>query len=152
MNKFLSSDWLIYQGNQGHVKIPIAVWEEFADKKDKDGKKDELASWSERSDVREALLLEEEAEPSLVDQVVVNGYAPDLTDDEIQKVGRDPFLISYALSDPEHRKIVSTEASKPRAQRANRKVPDVCVTFGVRCINNFQFFKEMNFSTNWARD
>lgn len=25
---------------------------------------------------------------------------PDLTDDELEKVGRDPFLAGYALSDP----------------------------------------------------
>jgi len=144
-------DWLIHKGKQGYVKIPVEVWEEFADKADSDGKKDELASWSERTDVRDALLLDEEAEPDLVDEIVVHGYASDLTDDEIYKVGRDPFLISYALADAKNHTIVSTENSRPSAQRANRKVPDVCAMFGVRCINNFQFFKELNFRTDWAR-
>jgi hypothetical protein len=29
----------------------------------------------------------------LISRVVEKGYAPDLTDDEVEKIGRDPFLI-----------------------------------------------------------
>lgn len=53
-------EWLIFMGEQGVIKIPIEVYEEFSDTKGKDGKKDELAAWSERPEVKEALLLDEE--------------------------------------------------------------------------------------------
>ena len=144
-------EWLVFQGDQGSVKIPIEVYEEFADTKDKKGKKDTLASWAEGADVKAALLLDEDAEIDLVSRVTYGGYLPNPTDDQIVKIGRDPFLISYALRDIEGRCIVTTENSKPKAQGANRKVPDVCNTFGIRCINSFQLFRELNFGTGWRR-
>jgi hypothetical protein len=35
---------------------------------------------------------------TLVRKVVAKGYAPDLKDDEIDELGRDPFIIAYALA------------------------------------------------------
>ena len=37
-------DWLIFQGQQGKIKIPIEVYEEFYDAKDTKDKKDEGVS------------------------------------------------------------------------------------------------------------
>ena len=142
-------EWLVFYGEKGNIKIPIEVYEEFSDTKDKDGKKDELAVWSEQSEVREALLLNEEAEQDLVARITYGGYVANPTDDDLVKIGRDPFLLSYALKNLEKRCIVSTEVSKPSKKGANRKVPDVCGDFKIRCINNFQMFRELNFSTNW---
>ena len=142
-------EWLVFYGEKGNIKIPIEVYEEFSDTKDKNGKKDELAVWSEQSEVREALLLNEEAEQDLVARITYGGYVANPTDDDLVKIGRDPFLLSYALKDLENRCIVSTEVSKPSKKGANRKVPDVCGDFKIRCINNFQMFRELNFRTNW---
>jgi len=58
--------WLVYQVQQGNIKIPIEIFEEFSDTKDKDGNKDSLASWAEEVEVKEALLFEEEVEQDLV--------------------------------------------------------------------------------------
>ena len=58
-------DWLVFQGQQGNIKIPIEVYEEFADTKDKDGNKDALAAWAERMEVKEALLFGDEAEQDI---------------------------------------------------------------------------------------
>jgi len=143
-------EWLIFHGEKGTIKIPIEVYEEFSDTKDKDGKKDELAVWSDQPKVREALLLNEEAEQDLVARITYGGYMANPTDDDLVKMGRDPFLLSYALKDLENRCIVSTEVSKPSKIGANRKVPDVCSVFKIRCINNFQMLRELNFSTNWT--
>jgi len=144
-------EWLIFMGELGSIKIPIEVYEEFSDTKDKDGKKDDLATWSERSEVQEALLLKEDAEKSLVTKIIYDGYVSNPTDDDLVKIGQDPFLLSYALKDIEERCIVSTEVSKPSKKGANRKVPDVCKALNIRCINNFQMFRELNFSTNWNK-
>ena len=130
---------------------PIEVYEEFSDTKDKDGNKDSLATWSEDEGVNTALLLDEEAEPDLVARITYGGYVANPTDDELDRIGRDPFLISYALRDIENRCIVTTENSKPSRTGANRRIPDVCGDFGIGCINNFQLIQQLNFSTDWNR-
>ena len=142
-------DWLIYQGQQGKIKIPIEMYEEFSDKKDKDGEKDELAAWAELVEVRDALLFDEEVEQDLVARITYGGYVANPTDDELEKIGRDPFLLSYALKDIHNRTIVTTEASRPKRKGANRHIPDVSNDFNIRCINSFQMIREMNFSTSW---
>lgn len=144
-------DWLVHQGQLFNIKIPIEIYEEFKDTKPKDGEKDELSIWAEQPEVIEALLFDEGADPALVSQVTYDGYTPNPTDDELIKIGRDPFLISYALTDIENRCIVTTEVSKPKRIGANRHIPDVCKDFGITCINNFQLIRELDFTTNWNK-
>ena len=120
-------EWLIHMGERGLVKIPIEQYEEVR------GGTDDLTEWAKDRDVKEALLFKEEADVSLLRTVVEQGYAPDLTDDEVVEVGSDPLLMAYALSDVRERCIVTTEVSKPSRVRANRHVPDVCDQFGIKC-------------------
>lgn len=142
-------DWLVFQGAQNRIKVPIEVYEEFSDTRDKAGNKDSLAEWAEHTEVRQALLLDEEAEPDLVARVTYGGYVANPTDDEIDRIGRDPFLLSYALKDLNKRCIVTTENSKPSRNGANRHIPDVCKDFGIKVINNFELIRILNFSTRW---
>lgn len=137
--------WLIHHGEQGSVKVPLEIYEEI-----KTGT-DLLARWAKERETEQALRLEEEVDIELVRRVTEEGYAPDLTDIQIERIGRDPFLIAYGLVAPADRIIVTTERSKPGAQGANRKIPDVCTQFGVRTCNAFEFGREMQFSTDWAR-
>lgn len=136
-------DWLVHMGKMGYVKIPIEIYEEI-----KDGK-DDLALWAKRQETKSTLLLNEEVDISLISTVVEEGYAADLTDDEVERLGRDPFLIAYALIRKNERCVVTTEVSRPNRQRANRHVPDVCKKLGVSCCNTFEFVRSLNFSTNW---
>lgn len=136
-------DWLIHRGEQGQVKVPLEIYEEL-----KTGT-DALATWTRQADTEAALRFDEEVDVDLVRRVTEEGYAPDLTDIEIEEVGRDPFLIAYALADPENRIVVTTERSRPRAQRKNRKVPDVCDQFGIRALHAFRFGHELGFRTDW---
>jgi len=136
-------EWLVFMGNKGLVKMPIEFYEEVSEGTD------ELAKFMRKAEVKSALLFIEEVDSSLVSKVVDDGYANNLTDDETEKLGRDPFLIAYCLKDKENRCIVTTENSKPRQQRANRHIPDVCSFFDVQCLNTFQFISELNFSTKW---
>jgi hypothetical protein len=142
-------EWLIFQGQQENIKIPIEVYEEFSDAKDKNGKKDALAEWSEQHEVKKALCFNEDAEQDLVARITYGGYVANPTDDDVITIGRDPFLLSYALRDLQNRIIVTTESSKPSRLGANRHIPDVCKVFGIRCINNFEMIRELDFSTNW---
>jgi len=134
-------EWIEYNGTEDRVKLPLEVYEEF-----KVGK-DDLAMWAK--EIEEALLLNENADPAIVSRVVVDGYAADLADDEVEKLGRDPFLIAYALSAPEDRCVVTTEVSKPKRERANRHIPDVCADLGIRCCNTFELVRELDFKTGW---
>lgn len=138
-------DWLRHVGEQGHVKIPAEIYEEMTDATDP------LADWLRDQDTKDALLFDEESDVALVQRVIDQGYAPDLTDVEIEKVGRDPFLIAAALRDPANRCVVTAEVSKPKARRANRHVPDVCNTFSVPWMDSFGLIQTLDFSTGWNR-
>lgn len=144
-------EWLIFHGNQGNIKIPMEIYEEFSDTTNKDGKKDALAEWSQQTHVKNALMFDEDAEPDLVARITYGGYVPDPTDQELEKIGRDPFLISYALKDRKNRCIVTTEPSKPSKTGANRRIPDVCKQFDIFCIHSFQMYRQLKFSTSWKK-
>lgn len=134
-------EWLSHIGAEGQTKLPLEIFEEV-----KDGT-DALSEWVGQQ--RQALLLEEEVDVGLVHKVMENGYAPDLSDDEVEQVGRDPFLVAYALSAPNRRCVVTAEVSKPSRQRANRHIPDVCRSLEVEWCTPFEFYRRLNFHTGW---
>ena len=72
--------------------------------------------------------------------MLTEGYGENLTDSDLEKIGEDAFLIAYALA-AEDRVVVTKETSRPRAQRANRKVTDVCVSLNVECITDFDLYR-----------
>jgi hypothetical protein len=135
-------DWLRHQGSLNLVKIPIEQFEEVT------GGRGELVDWLQVDDNKEALLFEEEADLAAVARVTMQGYG-NLNENEIEQVGRDPFLISYGLVELGQRTIVSFEVSAPAKQRANRKVPDVCRQFGVPCCNLYEVIRTLDFTTDW---
>lgn len=137
-------DWLLHHGQVGNAKVCIEVYEEVTDGSG------QLPDWLKRRDVKQALLLGEESDPTLVSRVVSEGYAPDLTDIEIVTVGRDPFLIAHAMKDIPSRCVVTTESRAPSKKRQNRRVPDVCEQFGVAWCDEFEFFRRLRFSTSWS--
>ena len=137
--------WVSYQASSGRIKIPQEIIEEIKAGKDPDP----LLDWINAPEIGAALLLGETVDPNSLQSVVSVGYAPDLSDDEVEKIGRDPFLIAYALADPMGRTVVTTEVSRPSAQRANRRVPDVCQSVGVLCCGPFTLNKSLGFTTGW---
>src|ERR1035437_1450714 len=86
--------WIQYQGVSGLVKIPLEIMEEVrAGRQDNDP----LIDWISEAENADALTFDGIVDVDLVQRVVSEGYANDLTDDEVEKLGRDPFLIAYAL-------------------------------------------------------
>lgn len=140
-------DWLVYCGEKRLLAMPLETFEEV--RGGANAKKDLLNQWLHRHDVEDALILSEDVDSDAL-MTVMNAYAPDLDDNEIEQVGRDPFLIAYGLVGT-GRCIVSNEVSKPSKQRANKKVPDVCRTVGVKCCDTFALLRLLEFSTGWAR-
>jgi hypothetical protein len=143
-------EWLTYKATNGQVKMPVEMLEEIKDGP-RDGEKDLLFAWIQEDEIKKALLLDEDADMVLVQQVVEKGYAPDLTDDEIEVVGRDPFLVAYALSKPTDRCIVTAEVSRPKAVRHNRRLPDVCGTLKVAWCDIFAVNRALGFKTGWRK-
>ena len=133
--------WLVHKGEVGEVKMPVEILEEIAEGSD-------LGAWINDGNNYECLRLDEDVDPQIV-QSVINKYATDLNDAEVIEIGRDPFLIAYALSHASQRCVVTVEVSKPTTKRANRRIPDVCNDLGVNCCNSFQMISKLDFTTNW---
>jgi len=140
--------WLLHHAMAGRVRIPSEILDEVK-RGPKPRGEDDLLDWLRDIDAKNSLVLAGEPDPTLVRRVIEDGYAPNLNEHELEKLGRDPFLIAYALEDPRGRCIVTTETSRPRRKRANRKIPDVARTFGIRSIDTFEFTRRLNFSTGW---
>ncbi len=138
-------DWLSHHGSIGSIKVPLEIYEEVCDGHDP------LAEWLNLPQIKADIVLAEEVDSAAVARVVSQGYATDLTDDEILKIGRDPFLVAYGLAASADRCIVTTEGSRPTRQRANRHLPDVCAVFSVSVCNTFELTRRLGFSTSWRR-
>jgi len=137
-------EWLLYNGNEGIVKIPIEQYEEII------AGNSELVDWLKDQETKEALLFNEEADPALVTLVTEEGYASDLDETEQEKVGRDPFLIAYGYADTASRSVVTFEVSATSKKRANRKIPDICESLGIQCSTLFDLIEVLDFTTSWS--
>jgi Domain of unknown function (DUF4411) len=142
--------WLQHHGNAGNIRMPAEIFDEIKPGP-KDGQRDLLHAWFQNQANHDALLLAEDVDLNLVRAAVTHGYAADLTDVEVEQIGRDPFLIAYALAQPKDRCIVTAEVSAPKKQRQNRKIPDVCKSFGLRSCDIFALSKALGFSTAWNK-
>lgn len=113
-------------------------------------KEDLLLTWIKQSHIKKALQFDEKVNPALVADVISKGYAPDLKDTDLEVIGRDPFIVAYARAKPD-RCVVSVETSAPSKQRQNRKLPDVCQTFGIACYQPYEVNRTLGFKTNWKK-
>lgn len=135
-------EWLRHQGEVGNVKISREQFEEVI------AGRGELVEWLNDNANRDSLLLSEDIDPALVAETTLQGYG-NLNENEVEQMGRDPFLISYGRVDLGNRTVVTFEVSRPGKMRANRKVPDVCRDFNVPCCNLYDMIDTLDFTTNW---
>ena len=140
--------WLLHVAAQGIAKIPLELYDEIKEGR-KDSEKDLLYAWIIDPKSKEALVHDEEPDVALLRRVIEVGYANNLKDDEVEQLGRDPFLIAYALAAPNDRCVVTTEVSKPKKIRQNRHMPDVCNSIGMQCCDPFTFSRTLGFRTSW---
>ncbi len=132
--------WLEQEARANRIKMPLEIFNEIA------SSKGPLRDWICGLEVREALVLDEEADQDLLDAVLTEGYGADLTEVDLEKIGSDAFLVAYALAERD-RVVVTKETSRPRKTRGNRKIPDVCKTLDVECIHDFELYRRLDFST-----
>jgi len=138
-------DWLHHHGSTGALKIPQEQFDEVI------AGRGDLVDWLKERPKKDDLLLPGTVDAALLQRVINDGYAPDLDETELATVGQDPFLLAYALVSVDDRTVVSFETSAPAKRRANRKVPDVCQGFGIRCIKLFDLIEVLDFTTGWTR-
>lgn len=129
--------WVLEQAEAGHIKIPYEIYGEITE-----GKEDDLVKWLKQH--RTSLILDEEVDIGLLQEVLDRGYGERLTDVELQKVAKDPFLVAYARADMA-RCVVTLERSSPGKTRGNRKIPDVCDAFGVSHCDTFRLIRDLDF-------
>ena len=131
-------DWLLSEASAGHVKMPFEFHDEIATAHGP------LKDWITKSEVKSVLVLEEEVDQAVFNHVLDTAYARDLTDDELEEAGRDPFLVAYGIMG-ENRTIVTKEISKPTKVRGRRKLPDACDVMNIPWVTDFQFYRARNF-------
>ena len=129
--------WLLEKAAANVIKIPRRIFDEVTPPPGP------LADWLRQADVKETLILKEGT--TGVQFVIEKGYALDLDDIEIEKLGKDPFLIAAAMAASD-RVVVTKEVSRPNALRANRKIPDVCKKLDIVAINDFRLYNILRFS------
>lgn len=83
--------WLLHLGETGRIKMPVEIHEEV------ERGNDILSQWIRQPDNKRRLILNRIADRHLVNRAVTEGYAHDLSDEEIEKVGRDTFALAREL-------------------------------------------------------
>lgn len=136
--------WLTHQGSSGILKIPSEIFNEVGSGSDKEP----FYKWRKDKLTAESLVLAEAVDITILQKVINDGYASDLTDDQLISIGADPFLVAYAVADSS-RTVVTMEVSKPSAKRNHRKLPDVCKQFDVKCITTFQMTRKLGWHVEW---
>jgi len=131
-------DWLAEKAGSGDIKTPREVLNEITPS---DGP---LNDWLKKH--FDSLLLEDEEYLKKVPDIL-ELYATDLSEAEVEGLGGDPFLVAAAWRTSGT--VVTKEVSSPRRQRANRTIPDVCKDAKVRCINDHELIRELDFRTSW---
>ena len=137
-------EWIVHHASHAIVKIPHHMYEEITVKEGK------IVDWLKQNS--KLLVVEHEVYSKTLRKVLSIGYGDDISAEEERKIGKDPFILAYALMmGVESTTIVTTEVSKPTKQRASRKLPDASLALGVRCINTFELVQELDFRTSWRR-
>jgi hypothetical protein len=131
--------WLSGMAEAGQIKMPLEIHDEIA------VANGPLPNWICNATTKKALILDEEVDQDLFDQVL-SCYGANLSDSDLEKIGRDPFLIAYALSAPD-RIVVTKEVSKPSRQGSNRHIPDVCNDLRIKWMPDFECFRALGFTT-----
>ena len=130
--------WICDQAEVGFIKMPSEVHDEVA------VGTDDLSKWIDESHVKNLLLLNEEVDQRIFQRVLDQGYGQDLTEDEIDEMGRDPFLVAYALMG-ESRTVVTKEVSAPSRTRGRTKLPDACNRLDVPWTTDFDLYRQLDF-------
>jgi hypothetical protein len=121
-------------GQAKRIFIPQAVFDEIAKTED------ELSKWLKKSDIEV-----HKADGNIGEQLT-RIYASDLSHQHLvdNRKGRslaDPWVIAHALMT--NACVVTKENIILQGGKDKIKIPNVCQNMNVRCINDFEFVKEL---------
>lgn len=133
-------DLLNELGKQGRIFIPEEVKNEIVVPETSDKTEDDLSKWLKRSKIPihkpteniiacwQKILQADPTHKLLVDNIKSRSLA-------------DPWLIAHAM---DTKATVVTKENIDSAMNSKRvKIPNVCKNMGVRCIDDFEFIKEI---------
>lgn len=108
--------------------------------------KDDLSEWCENNLPKEffkntSVLIREYAIISNWAHSRSSHYNPAALNEFLDSNEADAWLIAYALAN--HCKIVTHETSEPN-RKTKVKIPDVCLPFGISCVNTIDMFRLLN--------
>src|SRR6266542_2527931 len=84
--------WLLSMATAAVIKMPLEIYHEVT------ASADMMGTWLKRSNVKNAIIFEVTTNVSRVRRIIVEGYAPDLNDVDLEVIVRDPFLVAAALA------------------------------------------------------
>lgn len=118
--------WLEHHVVAGTLKTPSEIFDEMI-KQD-----DELKEWV--LNLKDQIIpADSDYDTNIPDVLDCYGGATNLSEADIEKIGKDPYLIACAIE--LGGTVVTEEVSRPSAVGANRKIPDVCNELGVPWID-----------------
>lgn len=97
----------------------------------KGGDSDIHAKWVHHKENKPHIMLQEDFDAEILGRVVNDGYAQDLSDLEIEKIGKDPFLIAYAMKDIRNRIVVTNETLSLAKLEQTEKYRMSVITWGL---------------------
>lgn len=134
---FCAEYWVVLEtlAHQRRVFIPQAVYDEIV-KVD-----DDLSKWLKKG------IIPRKPYSESVNQSLKEIYAKDerhlrLVDNTKGRSLADPWVIAHAIV--EQATVVTKEEPVTDPGSSRIKIPNVCKAMGVRCINDFEFIREMN--------
>lgn len=138
-------DWLLHHAERGAIRTLRRITSKLKQQPTKDRPEDPLSEWI-RS--HEGSLLIEPPDRATVLRVWTRGYQQGASVLDLPSVDDDAFLIAAALIDPPERTVVTME-KRSKKKGLNRRIPQVCGIVGVKCIDTFEFIRELDFRTGW---
>ncbi len=141
-------DWLLHHARADRLKVPAEMVAELVAGSPPLGRHP-LVDWVRAGDTRAALTLPGDSDPGVVADVAERCYAPLLQEQEVARIGMDPFIVAHALRDRADRCVVTNEVSAPGQVRGKRKMPDACAIMGVKSCHTFALLAQLGFSTGW---
>jgi predicted nucleic acid-binding protein len=122
-------------GSKDIIFIPEIVREEII------RTEDDLSKWLKNSKIP-IRKIDEQVTKCLQNIYSQNPTHKNLVDNTKARSLADPWVIAHAINEGA---IVVTKEEKVTALNSNKiKIPNVCVNMGIRCINDFEFIKELD--------
>jgi hypothetical protein len=124
-------------GRDGRIFLPKNVFEEIT------RTEDDLANWLKSSNIPV------QAIDGNITHCLSQIYSADpshkfLVDNTRQRSLADPWVIAHAMNSSAC--VVTKENLETAANSKRIKIPNVCQNMRIRCINDFEFIRELNIS------